>query len=118
MDKPTDKSQITISVGGDNSGNILVDNEITIGRLESAGLTTTADPQVNAAKVRLFEALPAGFSREELATLAFELGLDPEEIGGQGKSARARELVEHLARRDRLGELEARVRQLRPSLLA
>ena len=117
MDKPNDKPQITISVGGDNSGNILVDNDIVISRLEQAGLRAVDDPALNARKLALFRALADGFNREELATLAFELAIDLDDIGGQSKQAQARELVEYMARRDRLPDLERAVRQARPSLL-
>lgn len=117
MDERDDRPHISISVGGDNSGNILVDNDIVVSRLEQAGLRPVDDPALNARKLQLFRALSDGFSREELATLAFELAIDYDDIGGQSKQAQARELVEYMARRDGLGELEAAVRRERPSLL-
>ncbi|MCA9970698.1 MAG: hypothetical protein KC425_10810 [Anaerolineales bacterium] len=54
------------------------------------------------------------FTLDELHTLCFQLGVDYENLGGPGKSTKARELVTHLANRDRLPELRTAVAHERP----
>lgn len=56
------------------------------------------------------------YSTSELQTMSFELGVDYEDIGGQGKSGKARELVTFMNRRGRLGEIVAYVRETRPQV--
>lgn len=46
------------------------------------------------------------YSLEDLRTLCFDLGVDYENLPGEGKSAKARELVTHLQRKGRISELE------------
>ncbi len=62
----------------------------------------------------LRERLVALFSLEELRTLAFDLGIDHEEVGGEGKGSMARELIGYAQRRGRLDELQRRAAALRP----
>lgn len=57
------------------------------------------------------------FSLEELKTLCFDLEVDFDSLSGEGKEAKARELVLHLQHRDRWGELVAELRELRPGLI-
>lgn len=45
------------------------------------------------------------FDLEDLRTLVFDLGVEWDELAGETKSARARELIAHLQRRDRLSDL-------------
>jgi len=45
------------------------------------------------------------FDLQELCTLVFDLGVDWDELGGETKSARVRELIAYLQRRNRLGDL-------------
>jgi hypothetical protein len=116
MDGQDNKPRISISVGGDNSGNILVDNMIVLSRLEEAGLEAVSDPKTNARTLRLYRVLSDGFNREEIANLAFEIGIDIEDFSSRSKTSQARELVEFMGRRNRLPELEAHVRRLRPAL--
>lgn len=54
---------------------------------------------------RLYQSLIDRFSKEELRTLCFDLGVEYEDLPGEGRAAKARELVAHLDRRDRLSEL-------------
>ena len=49
----------------------------------------------------------ARFGEGELKDLCFDLGIDYEDLPGQGKADKARELVAHCERRDRFAELEA-----------
>ncbi len=64
----------------------------------------------------LRQALDEQFDEEELQTLAFDLGVQYEDLTGEGQAGKARELVELMARRRRLPELAERVEALRPSV--
>lgn len=55
--------------------------------------------------VRLHELLAQHFSLDELRTLCFRLNLDIADLPGEGKSAKARELVTYVERRGRTAEL-------------
>ncbi len=55
------------------------------------------------------------FNDSELRDLCFDLGIDYENLGGDNKTAKARELVGYGQRHDRLAELEAACRRLRPN---
>ncbi len=56
------------------------------------------------------------FDDEELRTLCFDLSVDYDSLRGEGKAAKARELVALAERTGRLAEVEAAVRRERPSL--
>jgi len=56
------------------------------------------------------------FDGEEFQTLCFDLGVDYDSLRGEGKAAKARELVALAERTGRLAELEAAVRRERPAL--
>jgi hypothetical protein len=62
----------------------------------------------------LYDALKQYFSRGELADLAWDMDIDFEEIPGDTKSDKARELVDYSQRRGRLDELSRQVQQRRP----
>lgn len=64
----------------------------------------------------LRELLVEHFDAEELRLLAFDLGIDPDNVSGSGKEAKAQSLLEHLAHRGQLSELLDRVRYLRPNV--
>lgn len=64
--------------------------------------------------IRLHEILAKRFDAEELRTLCFELGIDYDDLKGEGKRGKARELVALLERRGRIAELVAIGKQLRP----
>jgi len=63
---------------------------------------------------RLCQRLVTGFNLPELEDLIFELGIAPDEIAGQTRSAKARELASYCKRNGRLGDLEAAIDRLRP----
>ena len=65
---------------------------------------------------RLLDLLVKHFSLEELHTLAFDLGVDYESLGGAGKEARAREFLLYLDRRGRIPQLLDAVREQRPQV--
>lgn len=53
----------------------------------------------------LRQGITGAFSLEELITLCGDLGVDYENLGGQGKEGKARELIAHLVRRGELARL-------------
>ena len=55
-------------------------------------------------------------SLEEIQTWCFDLGLDWEELPGQAKSAKVREMLLRLGRRRALGDLQAALLRSRPDL--
>lgn len=62
----------------------------------------------------LRQGIVGAFSIEELVTLCFDLGVDYENLGGQGKEGKARELIAHLIRRDELAPLVQYCARKRP----
>ena len=62
----------------------------------------------------LHELIDHCFDVEELRTFCFGLGLDYDNLRGEGKTAKARELILFLNRRGHIAELEGYVRERRP----
>jgi len=60
--------------------------------------------------------LVARFDLEELRTLCSDLSLDYDALRGEGKEARARELIAYLQRRRQLDRLTSYIRQHRPDI--
>ena len=56
------------------------------------------------------------FGLEDVKSLCFEMGIDFESLGGEGKGAKIRELIEFCRRRGRDDELAARVQAERPQV--
>jgi hypothetical protein len=56
------------------------------------------------------------FSEEELRTLAVDLSLDLDDLPGEGREARARELVAWAERMDRTDDLVEQMRRARPGV--
>ena len=67
-------------------------------------------------RVRLRQVLSDGFNLEELRTLAFDLGVDYDDLAGGGKSAKIIELITYFERRGKYGELVQAARVARPEL--
>ena len=63
----------------------------------------------------IHQLLLAHFDEEELKTLCLSLGLAYDDLPASGRTNKARELVTHLERRDRLGELQTAVTAVRPN---
>ena len=63
---------------------------------------------------QLHQFLVDHFSLEELKTLCFNLGVEFEDLGGEGRSDKARELVKAMQRRTRLEHLVAHLSIARP----
>ena len=64
----------------------------------------------------LHQVLTERLSLEEVRTLCFDLGVDYDNLGGEGKSAKIRELILYLERRDRLPDLARAGERLRPDV--
>jgi hypothetical protein len=68
-------------------------------------MPTTHHQRPTPSKAHVAEVLSSKFNLNEMADLSMRLGVEFEEIPGDTRSKKARELVDHLARRDRLQEL-------------
>ena len=64
--------------------------------------------------VRLRGQIVEQFSLEEMNDLAFQMGVEPDELSGTTKRARARSLVSYMKDRERLDELVELLGSLRP----
>lgn len=67
---------------------------------------------------KLFSAIRGTYSLSEMNVLAFNIGIDMEEIGGTGKSEKIVELIKYCQRRNLLNELIAQINIERNNLLA
>jgi hypothetical protein len=65
---------------------------------------------------QLLQTLVEQFDLEELRTLCFDLGIDFDNLRGESKAGKARELVLYTKRRQQLDHLVARVQELRPDV--
>jgi hypothetical protein len=63
---------------------------------------------------RLYLTVERQFNESELHNLCFQLGMDYENLGGQGKAAKAQALISYLHRRGRIGDLIEVCREMRP----
>jgi internalin A len=72
-----------------------------------AGIETPALRRERQLQERLMQA----YDLSELQQLCFELNIDYENLPGQTKSAKTRELVQFMGRRNRLDELETKIRR-------
>ena len=64
----------------------------------------------------LVKALEDEFSLEEIRNLCFDLGLDPDNIPGNTKASKARELILYCERRGTVRQLGEAIRRARPEL--
>jgi hypothetical protein len=83
-------------------------------RQDTTQVPPAADAPAHASALRRI--LVERFSLEELRTLCFDLSIDYDALGGEGKEARARELIAHLQRRRQLDQLTNYIRQHRPDI--
>lgn len=89
---------------------------IDTGRTHAIGLLPPEVSQFSLVAIKLRKVLAVYFSEQEIRDLCFELSVDYEDLGGEGKSAKARELTLLLERHGRLLDLEQMCRELRPAL--
>jgi hypothetical protein len=85
-----------------------------IAEVKAGGAATPPDPAALPSEQAIRDALVGRFSLVELHTLAFDLGIDRDEIAGGTKSEYARELVTYCTNRERRQALVAAVRKARP----
>jgi hypothetical protein len=75
----------------------------------------SAVPPVDTARlVTLTDLINRYFGLADVRDLCFRFGVDHEDLGGDGKREKARELVEQMERNGRLPDLIALLKQLRP----
>ena len=65
---------------------------------------------------RLRQVLATRFNDGELRTLCFDLGIEYDDLPGEGRADRARELVAYLERRDRISDLKEIGERMRPDV--
>jgi hypothetical protein len=69
-------------------------------------------------RVKLRRLIEGAFSTSELNDLCFDLGIDHENVPGEERSARVRELIRYCERHSRIADLVRHVGSLRPHLMA
>ena len=74
-------------------------------RLGEPGAPLAPTPEEQARLTWLREILDARFDREELRTLCFDLGLNYDDLPGEGRAAKARELVARMHQLGRIPDL-------------
>lgn len=74
-------------------------------------MTTANDPLL-----LLHKAMADSFTEEDLQTICFELGEDPENIGGDTKVLRCWKMIYYFRQRERLPDLMGRIEADRPNL--
>jgi hypothetical protein len=99
----------------------LQEGETIVGVVPGLGLRAVAAASEEEASWReylsaLRQILATRFSDGELRTLCSDLGVDYESLPGQGKADKARELINHLERRQRIAALVAIGRRQRPDV--
>ena len=66
-------------------------------------------------RVRLHMMIDDHFDKDELQTLCFDMGVNYDDLSGENKSGKARELIAYCERRDKIPDLVARCKKLRPT---
>ncbi|MFN8474613.1 MAG: CHAT domain-containing protein [Anaerolineae bacterium] len=66
--------------------------------------------------VSLRQAMTDRMSTDEVEALCFDLGIDVDNLGGDTKSAKIRELIQYMQRRGRLDDLTAQLAKQRPDI--
>jgi hypothetical protein len=114
-----------VVIGGSNTGTIITgDNVHYVGGSpvnreghDTAPSPTAANrPAPAVPPVTLREKLIGVFNDAELRDLCFDLGIDYESLGGEGKASKVRELIGYCERHGRLSDLLAHARQKRPHI--
>lgn len=103
---------LTGAVREDSQGNISIRNRI----YENALYKPEAHNSLETDPNRLLAIIAGHFNSSELHTLCFELGVDCDVLEGNGKEAKARELIAYLQRRGRIPELIETIAGLRPRI--
>lgn len=85
-------------------------------QLREAGLVPSVDDLYVTDRELTHHQIDAHFNESELRSLAFTLGVEYENLIGETKQDKARELVTYMERRDRMGELMALLVERRPGV--
>ncbi len=80
-------------------------------RTQALSEEATRAPAADGSPTQLREVLVQRFSLEDLKTLCFDLDVDYDSLPGEGKAGKARELVAHMQRHNRLPDLIAKINQ-------
>jgi len=92
-------------------------------QIEAAGMTPTWVPPAKPSReaqvvkqdaIELMRFIGTHFDMDEITDLAYQLGIDIENVAGENKEAKARSLVRYMQRRKRLEQLRELARSLRP----
>ena len=78
-------------------------------------LPPTRPSRISLSMIR--EVIVRHFNSEELQTLCFDMSVDYDNLAGEGKAAKARELVTHMQRRNRIDVLVQAIRRERGPVL-
>lgn len=97
-----------------DSAIITAGRDIVLGALGGEELDIAPSPEAR----RLHRILRIRLDREELRTLCFDLGVNYDDLGGEGLSGKARQLVLFLQKRNRLTTLVEWLRRERPDIQA
>ncbi len=97
--------------------------KILIGQLKKAGMIPDWEPNGELQKLRdgrapgvvLYDGMMLSFNDEELEAIAFEMGTSFDDLGGDTRPGRIRELIEWAGRQNRNDELLDIVRRQRPT---
>lgn len=79
-------------------------------------LTEKTDADDNTFATKLFQILCDHFDLEELRTLCFHLNVEYDDLRGEGRLAKARELIKFMQRTDQLNFLWNTIQQVRPDI--
>ena len=132
-DKQEDNKSSDVTISGDVSGQVGVgDSVIQFGNVtggkvvlgpegqEAPGdASAEPEPRPRAERERLAtlrQILDQRFGEDELRDLVFDLGLDYDNLPGDGKSGKARELVAYCDRHSLIDELVATLQRNRPDI--
>ena len=116
--------QATISIGGNNTGQIAVSPGSIVQTMNANKVEpdATADPPTNyfptgqqAWLPRLRRQMIQRFDKSELRALSFDLNINYEMLNGDSLQDKVSELILHLVRQDRLEELIATLTAVRPN---
>jgi hypothetical protein len=105
----TIQSQGPVHIGGDVAGGDIIRTDVgSVSRPSTSGQS----PEI----VQLVRILTSRFDVNELETLAFDLGLDWDNLEGRTRDNKIRSLVDYMRRYGRLPELANHIRQNRPDI--
>ena len=89
-------------------------NMIVAKTSSATGVDTAQEQTTPEQRHSLRRILVTYYNQEELDTLCFDLSIEYDDLPGEGKAGKARELITHLARRSRIHELIKIGKQQRP----